>query len=40
MPGLTRKSFDAPDETRPFEEGMGKLEVINSEDGVVGRGWS
>jgi quercetin dioxygenase-like cupin family protein len=37
MPGLTRKSFDAPDETRPFEEGMGKLEVINTEDGVVGR---
>jgi quercetin dioxygenase-like cupin family protein len=38
MTGLTRKNFDAPDETRPFEEGTGQLEVINTEDGVVGRG--
>jgi len=37
MPGLTRKSFDTPDETRPFEAGMGGLEVINTDDGVVGR---
>ncbi len=37
MPGLTRKSFDTPDETRPFEDGMGQLEVVNTEDGVVGR---
>ncbi|MBV9050409.1 MAG: cupin domain-containing protein [Solirubrobacterales bacterium] len=37
MAGLTRKNFDAPDETRPFEDGMGQLEVINTEDGVVGR---
>lgn len=37
MAGLTRKSFDTPDETRPFEGGMGQLEVINSEGGVVGR---
>jgi hypothetical protein len=37
MPGLTRKSFDTPDETRPFEDGMGQLEVINAEGGVVGR---
>jgi len=37
MPGLTRKSFDTPDETRPFEDGMGQLEVINTEGGVVGR---
>jgi len=37
MPGLTRKNFDSPDETRPFEDGMGKLEVINTESGVVGR---
>ena len=37
MPGLTRKSFDAPDETRPFEDGMGQLEVVNTEGGVVGR---
>ena len=37
MPGLIRKSFDTPDETRPFEDGMGQVEVINTEDGVVGR---
>jgi hypothetical protein len=37
MSGLTRKSFDTPDETRPFEAGMGKLEVIATDDGVVGR---
>jgi quercetin dioxygenase-like cupin family protein len=37
MPGLTRKSFDTPDETRPFENGMGQVEVINTDDGVVGR---
>ena len=37
MPGLIRKNFDAPDETRPFEEGKGKLEVINTDSGVVGR---
>jgi quercetin dioxygenase-like cupin family protein len=37
MPGLTRKNFDTPDETRPFEEGMGMLEVINTDGGAVGR---
>src|SRR5437667_9432576 len=37
VPGLTRKNFGTPDETRPFEEGTGKLEVINTESGVVGR---
>jgi quercetin dioxygenase-like cupin family protein len=37
MASLTRKSFDTPDETRPFEEGKGKLEVINTNSGVVGR---
>jgi hypothetical protein len=38
MAGLTRKNFDAPDETRPFEAGMGQVEVINTGGGVVGRG--
>jgi hypothetical protein len=33
---LTRKSFDDPDELRPFE-GKGHLDVVNLE-GVVGRG--
>jgi quercetin dioxygenase-like cupin family protein len=38
MAGLTRRSFDTPDETRPFEEDKGKVEVINTDRGVVGRG--
>lgn len=38
MAGLTRKSFDSPDETRPFEEGSGQVAVINTASGVVGRG--
>lgn len=37
MSGLVRLSFDSPDETRPFEEGKGKLQLINSETGPVGR---
>lgn len=37
MTGLIRKSFDAPEETRPFEDGMGRLEVLSSETGTVGR---
>ena len=37
VPGLIRKSFDSPDETRPFEDEAGKLEVINTDGGVVGR---
>ena len=37
MQSLTRKSFDSPDETRPFEDSMGQLEVIDTEVGVVGR---
>jgi len=37
MAGLIRKSLDSPDETRPFEQGTGKLEVVNTDGGVVGR---
>ena len=37
MPGLVRKSFDSPEETRPFEGGTGKLELVNIDAGVVGR---
>ncbi|MBT2381531.1 cupin [Streptomyces sp. CB00316] len=37
MSGLVRKSLDSPDETRPFEEHKGKLELVNSEAGAVGR---
>jgi quercetin dioxygenase-like cupin family protein len=38
MPGLVRKSLDAPEETRPFEEGTGQLQLVNLEGGAVGRG--
>ena len=37
MAGLTRKSFDSPEETRPFEENSRKLELVNIEGGAVGR---
>ncbi len=37
MSGLIRKSLDAPDETRPFPDGMGQLELVNSDKGPVGR---
>jgi quercetin dioxygenase-like cupin family protein len=37
MAKMTRMSMDAPQETRPFEQGMGKLELVNIEEGPVGR---
>jgi len=37
MSRLVRKSLNTPDETRPFEGGTGQLEVVNSEEGAVGR---
>jgi quercetin dioxygenase-like cupin family protein len=37
MPGLTRKSFDEADEIRPFDGRTGQLEVINTQEGAVGR---
>ena len=37
MAGLVRKSLDSPEETRPFEDGKGKLELVNLEGGPVGR---
>lgn len=37
MPGLVRMSLDSPEETRPFEGGAGKLEIVNLEAGGVGR---
>jgi len=37
MTGLIRKSLDSPEETRPFEDGKGKLELVNLEGGPVGR---
>ncbi|WP_227996080.1 cupin domain-containing protein [Nocardia australiensis] len=37
MSALVRKSFDSPDETRLFEQGKGKLDLVNVADGPVGR---
>ncbi len=37
MASLIRRSFDSPDETRPFENGKGELQVMNVEGGAVGR---
>ena len=37
MAGLVRKSLDTPEETRPFNDGMGKLELVNIGAGPVGR---
>ncbi len=37
MAGLTRMSLDQPEEIRSFEEGMGKLEMVNLDRGPVGR---
>ena len=37
MAGLIRKSFDTPEETRPFEGGTGQLQLVNLQEGPVGR---
>ena len=37
MSALVRKNFDAPEETRTFEDGKGKLDLVNLEAGAVGR---
>jgi quercetin dioxygenase-like cupin family protein len=37
MAGLVRKSLNSPEETRPFEDGKGKLELVNLKAGPVGR---
>jgi hypothetical protein len=37
MAQMIRKSLDSPEETRPFEDGMGKLELVNLDRGPVGR---
>jgi quercetin dioxygenase-like cupin family protein len=34
---LVRKSLDTPDETRKFEGGTGQLQLVNTDDGGVGR---
>ena len=37
MAGMIRKSLNEPEETRAFEEGMGKLDLVHLEAGGVGR---
>jgi quercetin dioxygenase-like cupin family protein len=37
MTSLIRKSLNEPEETRPFEEGKGKVDLVNVEAGAVGR---
>ena len=37
MASLFRKSLDSPDETRPFDGGKGRLELVNTDGGAVGR---
>ena len=37
MAGMIRKSLDSPEETRPFADGMGRVELVNMDAGPVGR---
>jgi len=37
MAGMIRMSLDTPEETRPFADGKGKLELVNIEAGPVSR---
>jgi quercetin dioxygenase-like cupin family protein len=37
MAGLIRKSLDTPEETRPFVDNKGKVELVNTDSGPVGR---
>jgi hypothetical protein len=37
MSGLIRKSLESPEETRPFEGGTGRLELVNLDAGALGR---
>ena len=37
MAGTIRKSLNSREETRPFEEGKGKVELVNLEGEAVGR---
>ena len=37
MAGMVRMSLNSPEETRPFEQGKGQLELVNLAHGPVGR---
>ncbi len=38
MPGMLRMSLNEPEETRLFEGGKGRLDLVDTADGGVGRG--
>ncbi len=37
MPKMIRKSLDTPEESRPFTDGKGKVDLVNLDSGAVGR---
>jgi quercetin dioxygenase-like cupin family protein len=37
MTGIVSRNFDSADETRPFEDGKGKVALLNTDQGPVGR---
>ncbi len=37
MASMKRMSLDAPEESRPFKDGKGKLDLVNMHAGAVGR---
>lgn len=37
MTAMIRMSLNEPEETRPFEEGKGKVDLVNVEGGAIGR---
>jgi quercetin dioxygenase-like cupin family protein len=37
MSSIVRMSLDEPEETRPVEDGMGQVELVNINAGAVGR---
>ncbi len=37
MARMVRMNLDSPEETRPFEDGKGKLDLVNVDAGPVGR---
>ena len=37
MAKMVKKSLDTPEETRPFEDGMGRVDLVNLDAGAVGR---
>ncbi|MFJ3927256.1 cupin domain-containing protein [Streptomyces sp. NPDC090022] len=37
MAGLVTRNFEAADETRPFEDGKGRLDLLHTDGGAVGR---